>query len=63
MENIHWQLVAPLVVLQVILTIAALVSCVRQEHTRGPKWMWILIILFMNTIGPIIYFIFGRKSE
>lgn len=62
MPDLNWALIAPLIVLEFILIIFALVSCIRQKETNGPKWMWILIILFINTIGPILYFIIGRKQ-
>ena len=55
-------LLAPLIVLQLVLMIAALVDLLRREQTRGPKWVWGLIIVFVNTIGPIIYFLLGRED-
>lgn len=54
-------LLAPLIIIQFILVIVALIDLIRVEQTLGPKWMWVLIILFVTTIGPIIYFIVGRK--
>ena len=62
LQDVNWSLVAPLIVLQVILMIAALVSCIKQEETNGAKWMWVLIILFVNLLGPILYFVMGRKN-
>lgn len=62
LQEVNWSLIAPIIVLQVILMIAALVSCIRQEDTKGPKWMWVLIILFVNLLGPILYFVIGRKN-
>jgi hypothetical protein len=62
LQDVNWSLVAPLIVLQVILMIAALVNCIKQEETNGPKWMWVLIILFVNLLGPILYFVMGRKN-
>ncbi|MGD6781729.1 MULTISPECIES: PLD nuclease N-terminal domain-containing protein [Bacillaceae] len=63
MENINWSLATPLIVLQLILVITALISLIRQEQTNGPKWAWALIILFITTIGPILYFVIGRKNN
>ena len=60
-ENIA--IIAPLLIIQLVLMITALVSLFRAETTNGPKWIWALIILFINTIGPIAYFIFGRSHE
>ncbi|WP_233254336.1 PLD nuclease N-terminal domain-containing protein [Salipaludibacillus keqinensis] len=63
MQNINWALVAPIIVLQFILMVVALVDCLKQNQTNGPKWIWIIVILFINLIGPILYFIFGRRSN
>lgn len=56
-------LLIPILILELGLIIAALVDLSRREHTRGPKWMWVLIILFVSTFGPIIYFLAGRDRE
>lgn len=53
----------PIFVLQLILLITALVSLVKQEETQGPKWLWAIIIVFFNIVGPILYFIIGRKQR
>lgn len=61
--NIPWGLLAPLLILQFVLAAVAIVDIVRAYETRGPKWVWIVVSLFVNTIGPILYFIFGRKHQ
>lgn len=53
----------PLMVIQLILMATALISLARTKQTRGPKWMWVLLIIFVNTFGPVAYFIFGRSEE
>jgi hypothetical protein len=53
----------PILIIQLILIVIALIDLVKREHTRGPRWMWALIILFINFIGPIVYFVVGRKEE
>lgn len=63
LTNIPWALVAPLLILQLVLAAVAIVDIVRAHETRGPKWLWILISLFVNTIGPVLYFIIGRKNQ
>lgn len=62
MENINWALLAPLFIVQLILIVVALIDLKRVHATNGPKWLWAIIIIFINMIGPIIYFIAGRKS-
>ena len=58
-------LLIPLIIIQLILIIAALVDLVKRPSTalNGPKWVWVLAIFFVNFIGPIIYFVAGRKDE
>lgn len=60
--EIAWELIVPLIVLQLILMIAALASWFKDEHVNGPKWVWLLVILFVNIFGPILYFLVGRKK-
>jgi hypothetical protein len=55
-------LLAPLVVIQLALLILGLVDLARRERTRGPKWAWALVIVFISMIGPIVYFLFGREE-
>ncbi len=62
LANVPWGLIAPLLVVQVILTIVAVVDIVRSHATNGPKWVWIVVSLFISMLGPIAYFIFGRKN-
>lgn len=60
--DINWALIAPLILLQILLAVFALVHCLKQEETKGPKWLWVIIILFVNILGPILYFVIGRKE-
>lgn len=53
----------PLLILQIGLMIAALVDLARRERVRGQKWVWAVIIIFINLIGPILYFFIGREDE
>ncbi len=62
-EAIPWGLIAPLLIIQLLLVIVALVDLIKIERTNGPKWLWAIIIIFVNLIGPIIYFIVGRKND
>ena len=55
-------LLIPVVILELALMAAALIDLVRREKTKGPKWMWILIIVLVNLFGPIVYFLIGREE-
>lgn len=63
LNAIPWRIITPLIVLQLILMIVALVSCIKQEKTNGPKWLWVILILFVNLLGPILYFVIGRRQH
>ncbi len=57
-------IILPIVFLGFLLTVGALISCIRQEETRNlPKAVWIIIILVFSTVGPILYFILGRQND
>ena len=51
----------PLLAFQAVLAICALVSIARRGETKVlPRIAWILIVIFVNTVGPILYFIVGK---
>ena len=54
--------IVPILVIQLLLIVAALADLVRREETRGPKWLWLIVIVFLNLLGPILYFILGREE-
>ncbi len=56
-------LLIPIAVIQLGLMIAALVDLIRRRRTKGPKWAWALVIVLVNLIGPILYFLLGREEE
>ena len=62
-ESIPWMLILPLVIIQFILMVVAIIDLIRVRNTNGPKWLWAIIIILGNMIGPIIYFIVGRRNE
>ncbi len=56
-------LLIPLILLQLVLMVIALVDLARRPKTLGPKGMWAIIIVLGELIGPILYLIIGRKEE
>ena len=54
----------PVVVIQLGLTIAAVVDLLRDERVvrGGNKGVWAVIIVFVNLLGPILYFLVGRAE-
>ncbi|MDF2594388.1 MAG: PLDc protein [Clostridia bacterium] len=54
----------PLVIAELALGITALVHVLRHPHYRfGNKVMWAFIVMFVQIIGPVVYFAFGRGEE
>ncbi|HET9613201.1 MAG TPA: PLD nuclease N-terminal domain-containing protein [Candidatus Limnocylindrales bacterium] len=57
-------LLIPIVVIQLGLMIAALIDLEREDRRvrGGSKLVWVLVIVFVNVIGPLIYFLAGREE-
>ncbi|MDF2630823.1 MAG: hypothetical protein K0R39_4654 [Symbiobacteriaceae bacterium] len=57
-------IIAPLLVIQLILIVVALVDLIRREPERvkGSKWIWAPVIIVLSILGPIIYFVAGRQD-
>lgn len=56
-------LLMPVILIELGLMVVALIDLIKRPKTRGPKWLWAVIILLFGIIGPIIYFIIGRDDE
>lgn len=63
MDKVNWGLIWPLLALQVLLAVIGLISLARAEKVRGPKWVWIIILLFGNVLGSVAYFTVGRREN
>ena len=62
LAKVPWAIIAPLIIVQFILMILALVDLRKIHATNGPKILWVFIILFVSLFGPIAYFVVGRKQ-
>lgn len=60
-----WQIILILVVLflGILPTIIALVDILKSEFKGNNKIVWILVVLFANFFGAIIYFLIGREQK
>ena len=58
-------LLIPILLIQIGLQIYALIDLYRQpvEKIKWSKWLWVLIIVLGEILGPIVYFILARKEE
>lgn len=63
LAEINWALFAPLLIIQFILMAIAIFDWATAKEMNGPKWMWFCLILFLSIVGPVLYFIFGRRQH
>ncbi|MGZ6214313.1 MAG: PLD nuclease N-terminal domain-containing protein [Candidatus Limnocylindria bacterium] len=57
-------LLIPLIVLQLALLVVGLYDLTRPDRRvkGGNKLVWGLVIAFVQFIGPLVYFLFGRED-
>lgn len=54
----------PLIIIELVLALTALIHVIRHPHYRfGNRTVWILVVLFIQLIGPVLYFVIGRSDE
>ncbi len=65
MFGIQEMIVCLMVVLivNVVPFISALVDILKSEFEGNKKLIWLLTVIFVPLIGPIVYFIIGRKQK
>ena len=54
-----------LIVVQLALDVVALLDLYKrpvEQVALGDKWIWVAIIVLVNTIGAILYLVIGRKA-
>jgi len=57
-------LIIPLVLIELGLLGFALYDLIKREKVKGGnKWVWGVMIVVGNFIGPILYFVLGREEE
>ncbi len=64
MDANEWLLIIPLILVEIGLMAFALYDLVKRKRVKGGnKWVWGIIIVVVNLIGPILYFVIGREEE
>lgn len=51
----------PIVLIMLVLVLIALISLLKKKLPFSDKVIWLVIILLVNTIGPVLYFAVGAK--
>jgi len=66
-SDINWAqllpLLIPVAIIELGLLVWALLDIIRRKNVKGPKIVWIIVVVLLEIIGPIAYFIFGRGEE
>ena len=57
-------LLIPIIAIQLILLLLAIRDLLQSDRRvrGGNKGLWALVIVFVNIIGPIVYFMAGRED-
>ncbi len=54
----------PILIVELALAVTALIHVLRHPRYRfGNKVIWVLVVLFIQIIGPVVYFAIGRGEE
>lgn len=60
-----WQLLILLIIaVLVILPVIAIIDIVKGQFAgKNDKLIWILVVLFLNPLGTLIYFLIGKDQK
>ncbi|PKJ55579.1 PLD nuclease N-terminal domain-containing protein [Bacillus sp. SN10] len=56
-------IILPVIAVGALLVLIAFIDLYRHRKTRKNVLVWTFIILFVNILGPILYFVIGRRDS
>lgn len=59
----YMELIWLVAIFNFIIPIIALISILRSKFEENNKLIWIIVVVFLNLIGAILYFLIGRKQR
>ena len=60
----YFPILLPVIIIELILMVTALIHVLRHPNYRfGNRVVWIVIVVFIQIAGPIVYFLFGRGDD
>ncbi|MBC1483103.1 PLDc_N domain-containing protein [Listeria sp. FSL L7-1485] len=62
MDKTQIALIIPIIILYLALLLTAIIDLGKNWQIRKNPLIWLFVILFINILGPVIYFVFGRKE-
>lgn len=60
--NLQWIIIIVTIV-GVLLTIFALIDILKSKFHGNDKIIWLLVVIFFNLFGVLLYFIIGTKQK
>jgi len=58
----NWLMLLPLIVLQLGLAVYCIRKIVRDGVKTLSKPVWIVLVLFLNLLGPVLFMLTGQKE-
>lgn len=59
----YMELIWLIAIFNFLIPIIALISILRSKFEENNKLIWIIVVVFLNLIGAILYFLIGRKQR
>ena len=56
-------ILTPILLLQIALQAYALYDLWKSRTLHKNIWIWVAIIVLLELLGPLVYFILGRKGD
>jgi hypothetical protein len=56
-------LILSILFVPVLLWLLALIDCLKSTFNGNDKLIWVVVILFFPVLGPLLYFIIGRRQR
>ncbi|WP_433945450.1 PLD nuclease N-terminal domain-containing protein [Paenibacillus sp. SN-8-1] len=57
------QVVLPLLIVHAVLALIALIDLIKNWKNRTIQPIWLILIVVISFIGPLLYFVVGRKMR
>jgi hypothetical protein len=58
-----WTIIGILAVIQVILMVIGILDWNKQPKNMPNRMVWLIIIIVLNTIGPLSYFLIAPRNQ
>lgn len=54
----------PVLAIQIVMMVIALVHIFKHtRYRRGNRVLWVLVVVFLELAGPVLYFALGKDDE